>query len=459
MYRVLIADDEPSVTESLEKYIEWKELGLEVAGIVENGREVLDFLEQNRIDIVILDIRMPGLTGLEVCEHIHNIYEKLQIIIISGYAEFSYAERAISYGVLGYCLKPQEYDKVTRLLIKAVKKCEKRGRKNSEVDLLEAIESNNISDIKRKLVSVGVENDKIWVMVSTGKNRISLKSPHLVVEIGREQFGYLSEKKYTNDVLQEFMKDGNILGIGYMEELVSVEKIPEALDVCLTGAFQYFVNTNQRICSNLNMPKAMVYLSEIRELLERNKWDIIKKKLKEMQIKEYQDFTIRSALKLCNMIHNGNLFSEIENDYYVYSLRQLVSDYTNIRQMLKCLYQDIEAAGEQRKNTAEYTNVAFMELMEFIEDNYKEDISLSKVAEHCHMNSNYVSQLFKKETGTTFVHYVTQLRMKEAIRLLQTTNKSTAEISALVGFNDYFYFLKTFKKYTGKTLGQYRAEG
>ena len=72
MYRVLIADDEPSVTESLEKYIEWKELGLEVAGIVENGREVLDFLEQNRIDIVILDIRMPGLTGLEVCEHIHN---------------------------------------------------------------------------------------------------------------------------------------------------------------------------------------------------------------------------------------------------------------------------------------------------------------------------------------------------------------------------------------------------
>ena len=104
MYRVLIADDEPSVTESLEKYIEWKELGLEVAGIVENGREVLDFLEQNRIDIVILDIRMPGLTGLEVCEHIHNIYEKLQIIIISGYAEFSYAERAISYGVLGYCL-------------------------------------------------------------------------------------------------------------------------------------------------------------------------------------------------------------------------------------------------------------------------------------------------------------------------------------------------------------------
>lgn len=56
MYRVLIADDEPSVTESLEKYIEWKELGLEVAGIVENGREVLDFLEQNRIDIVILDM-------------------------------------------------------------------------------------------------------------------------------------------------------------------------------------------------------------------------------------------------------------------------------------------------------------------------------------------------------------------------------------------------------------------
>ena len=102
--------------------------------------------------------------------------------------------------------------------------------------------------------------------------------------------------------------------------------------------------------------------------------------------------------------------------------------------------------------------MAFMELMSYINENYKKDISLASAAKNCYMTPNYVSQLFKKETGMTFVHYITQLRMEEAVRLLETTKKSTAEICSMVGYNDYFYFLRIFKKYTGKTIKQYRAE-
>ena len=102
--------------------------------------------------------------------------------------------------------------------------------------------------------------------------------------------------------------------------------------------------------------------------------------------------------------------------------------------------------------------MAFMELMSYINENYKKDISLASAAKNCYMTPNYVSQLFKKETGMTFVHYITQLRMEEAVRLLETTKKSTAEICSMVGYNDYLYFLRIFKKYTGKTIKQYRAE-
>ena len=74
------------------------------------------------------------------------------------------------------------------------------------------------------------------------------------------------------------------------------------------------------------------------------------------------------------------------------------------------------------------------------------------------MNPNYVSQLFKKEAGITFIHYITQLRMEEAVNLLSMTKKPVVEIASEVGYNDYFYFCKTFKKYMGKTPSRYREE-
>lgn len=458
MYRVLIADDEPSVAASLKNSIDWEELGLEVAGVVDNGSDVLHFLQQDHADILILDIRMPGLNGLEVCEQLHNTHEELQIIIISGYAEFSYAERAIRYGVLGYCLKPLEYDKITRLLLKAEKNCAKWNRKTQEVDLLEAVGRNDAEAIREKMHCAGLENDSVYVLVSVGDGRLLFETPFLMVEMGRDQYGYLCREPISSVCLEKMLQEKHILGIGYKKEPVRAEEIPDTLNSCLTKAFQYFVDPRARICGELDTMKSVGQLEMMRELLTKNKWDSVKEKLKALQKEGYRDFTVRSALKLCNMIHNGSLFLGAENDYYVYSLRQLISDYKNICIMFEELHQDITEAETQQKNSMEYTNTAFMELMEYIEDHYKSDISLTSAAQHCHMSSNYVSQLFKKETGMTFVHYITQLRMEEAIRLLQTTKKTTAEISSLVGFNDYFYFLKTFKKYTGKTLSQYRSD-
>ncbi|MDO5422568.1 MAG: response regulator [Eubacteriales bacterium] len=458
MYRVLIADDEPSVAGSLKESIAWQELGLEVAGILENGKEVLAFLEREPVDILILDIRMPGLNGLEVCERLHETREKLQIILISGYAEFSYAERAIRYGVLGYCLKPLEYDKVTQLLLKAEKNCEKWNREAQEVDLLEAVDRNDTQALREKMRLAQMEEGRAWVLVSTGGGKLSFESPFLMLELGREQYGYLCREPVSPVSLECMRQKEEILGIGYTKEAVCAEEISRAFKDCQTKAFQYFVNPRERLCGELDAMRAVPHLEGLQELITKKKWDSVIETLQKLEKDGFEDFTIRSALKLCNMIHNGNLFLGAENDDYVYSLRQLAADYGNIRRMFAGLCQDIEEAKNQQKPSMEYTNTAFLELMEYIEDHYKSDISLTSAAQHCHMSANYLSQLFKKETGMTFVHYVTQLRMEEALRLLRTTKKSAAEISAMVGFNDYFYFLKTFKKYTGKTLSQYRAE-
>lgn len=126
--------------------------------------------------------------------------------------------------------------------------------------------------------------------------------------------------------------------------------------------------------------------------------------------------------------------------------------------MLRQLKEDILAAKSGLSDTESFSNTVFLKLMNYINENYKKDISLTSAGEALHMSTNYVSQLFKKETGITFIRYITQLRMEDAISLLTTTQMSAVEIAMKIGFNDYFYFLKTFKKFTGKTPTQYREE-
>ncbi|MFV0504392.1 MAG: response regulator [Lachnospirales bacterium] len=457
MYKVLVADDEPSVVDSLKISIDWESLGLYVAWVASNGKDALEILKNKNVDIVILDIRMAGFNGLELCQKIVDMKLETQIIIISGYAEFSYAEKAIQYGVLGYCLKPLEYEKITKLLVRAENKLSKK--KDSQlVEILESIERNDIDVMKEKLRLINFCSEYVFLVVSVGEEKILfLDTNYIVIELGREQFLYICKNNPKYSISEESLLNKNIYGIGITDEEISLEELPKSLNFCITKAFQYFINEEEKICYKINTTKPARHIEDIRRCLVQNNWENIIDKLKVFKEESYKDFNIRAALKLCNMIHSGSYFFEKEDDYYVYSLRQLTYEYTDIKDLFYKLGEDIEKAFAQNKFET-YTNTAFMELVTYIENNYRDNISLSTVAENCHMSPNYVSQLFKKESGFNFVQYITQLRMEEALKLIETSKKTIAEISSYVGYNDYFYFLKIFKKYTGKTLSQYREE-
>ena len=120
MFQVLLADDEPSVTDALRRSINWAACGLEVAAVVTSGEEALACINERPIHIVITDIRMANTDGLSLCQQISRMNRGIQTIIISGFAEFSYAQKALSYGALAYCLKPLEYDELKRHLQRAV---------------------------------------------------------------------------------------------------------------------------------------------------------------------------------------------------------------------------------------------------------------------------------------------------------------------------------------------------
>ncbi|MDF2884704.1 MAG: hypothetical protein K0R54_5274, partial [Clostridiaceae bacterium] len=106
MYKVFIVDDEEFVIKSLIGSISWESLGFEVAGKATNGRVALEQIDSMQVDVVFSDVRMPGINGLELIKEIQRNNPNIIFIIVSGYPEFSYAQKALSYGALGYCLKP-----------------------------------------------------------------------------------------------------------------------------------------------------------------------------------------------------------------------------------------------------------------------------------------------------------------------------------------------------------------
>ncbi|WP_136608576.1 response regulator [Paenibacillus dokdonensis] len=117
MFKVLIVDDEPGALKSLKYMLEWEDIGYAIAGEAENGKQALDLLRSGHFDLIITDIRMPGISGLELIAEIRGISDDIPVIVMSGYEEFSYAKECIRQGVKDYLLKPVDQDQLTELLL------------------------------------------------------------------------------------------------------------------------------------------------------------------------------------------------------------------------------------------------------------------------------------------------------------------------------------------------------
>ena len=139
MYRIVIADDERMIREGLAA-ISWKENGIEVVGIVKNGIEAQELIDSTEFDVLLTDIRMPGISGLELAENLRKANPGAKTILLSGYGEFEYARKAIGLGVFGYILKPSGPKEIIEIVLNACRKNEEEREKSSSIrDLREKI--------------------------------------------------------------------------------------------------------------------------------------------------------------------------------------------------------------------------------------------------------------------------------------------------------------------------------
>lgn len=151
--KVVIADDEERICKLIQALINWDALGMEIAGVVHNGLDACEVVERLHPDILITDIRMPGCSGLELIESVKKTVPNLEVVIISGYAHFEYAQQAIKYGVGYYLLKPISKVELTGILEKLKERIGQRLESEQDKQELIRRARNNDNEMRLKLVS------------------------------------------------------------------------------------------------------------------------------------------------------------------------------------------------------------------------------------------------------------------------------------------------------------------
>lgn len=154
MLRLIIVDDEKIIRESICSLIDWESLGIEVVGVCKNGLEAYDAILDSYPDIVLTDIKMPGLSGLELIEKLNDTREHIQFIILSGYSEFEYAKQAMRYGIRHYLLKPCNERQIIEAVEDVKKACFERQQADEEPELNIRFEKS----IFRNILTDGLTN-------------------------------------------------------------------------------------------------------------------------------------------------------------------------------------------------------------------------------------------------------------------------------------------------------------
>ncbi|RED63255.1 response regulator transcription factor [Cohnella lupini] len=469
MRKVLIVDDESWVVESLKDLVDWNQYGFEVVAQAHNGAEALEVIKELDPDVVFTDIRMPEMNGLELIQRGRSVSSRIQFVVVSGYAEFAYAQKALTFGAVAYCLKPFDEIEISGVLMKIKKTLDgaQPVQDFSLMHLLDELSAENQSKLReefRKFHLSDWSTTGFVAVVSVGPRELpDFYEPVLKLKIGTSKTAYLfgagEVESRRRKWIDHFPPGTKGIGIGAITTDLSA--IKDAIAIADVLAHQFFVNAragvfDARSYRQDELNKRMLDMKEAIRDKDLKKAQVVFDELESLFLTH--ELSVRHAFQVYNMTVSF-LFGLGQSENILYSYEQLIQSYPDVSAML----------DELRKLTARYMrssdspsvetkNQTFNAILQFVTSHFNEDISLQDLSDQFFMNPSYISQLFKKEVGETFTAYIARIRIANACELLNADNLSVHEIAERMGYHDYFYFTRIFKKITGKTPTQYREE-
>lgn len=527
MIKVLIVEDEVSICNLIINLINWIPGELELVGTAPNGVEGYDLIIELQPDLVITDIRMPGITGLELIEKVKLINQDLMFIIISGHKEFDYARNALKFGVEDYLLKPIKRDELNNTLAKIISKHKSRinlmdQEKNIHTQLVQSIQTIRhdrlfqyfyLSDNTTARRLLPLQNGSEFAFKS-GSFRVMAVCADLIDPLLADDPNYnLAIEKLCDTILAsledstfecEYAFKGTtaFFILNYNPEINLVKKInSEIIDLVINHEYKYdflkfclSIGTDVQQLSEIDRSERTAQLAiEYRidhpeisfinfddlkaneqpqaVLSEKEKQDYIRlisslnSKGAHQWLELYFQRIQTSEKLLMNLLYfeSYNLLNIMQNtlkssgliaadaDQNKYELiSQRIRSTRDSKRIVDSLIHFIEteietifASQEQRESQP----IKFCK--QYIQEHYKEQITLDQIARELFLNPVYLGALFKSKTGTSFTNWLLSVRIDHAKELLKSTRFSIYEVAEQVGYSDAKHFSRLFQKHEG----------
>ena len=497
MYKLMLADDEGIVRESLKFIVDKEFPGSFETFEAKTGRRVIELADEVRPDIAFMDIRMPGINGIDAMKEIRRTNPNIVFVVISAYDKFDYAKQALNLGVIDYINKPFDKAQIVAVLKKAMEEVD-RVREQRSRELIE--EYKRILEIDEKyglmLAIVGGDREPGGYMrgavpasVKTQKNyetvllvisdnfkcitgsvmgnKIPVMIPCAKSSLTPEEYQKIVDS--ANNAQKELSE---ALGIDFRIGIGPVKPLENMAD-SYSEALSILVKTNQTVAESVDLPEGCEYDTDYPLKTEKDLFDAIAQGdvvRAQEQANLFFDWMERSSggamsdicLKVLEFVlwgerlaygNGGHVYHFMSRSEYLPEINSMKS-YDELRLWF---LSHIERAVNMinAANAAQTEDVA-EKAKKYIDQNYREDISLDDISGKYDISPFYFSKVFKTQTGVTFTDYLTGVRVARARELLEGTNKSMKEICSEVGYSDPNYFSRIFKKHTGVTPTEYK---
>jgi two-component system, response regulator YesN len=521
-YKVFFVEDEIITREGIRDNVDWRAHGFEFCGEATDGEMALPLLRAAQPDVLITDIKMPFMDGLQLSKIVRERMPWVKIIILSGHDEFEYAQKAISLGVTDYLLKPVTVQKLQSILQKLTVQLDQERKEQERLKRLqEQIEDNRAMLRERLLFKLVVGAVSPAEAVEKGQMLgLDLIARHYLVVILKLELGDRTEQ-YDHDEYQQVQKvltelaeknpDVFVLKRDWGDIIlimkgITPEYLEEERDLLLEEVSQAAAKTRYRLTIGVGASKeriaelrhsfvdALVHLQnpvnaseaglnqslERRELLKLDRgavenylrcgandefdnfFDAYLRPLSETALRST---LIKNYIFVDVILATAKLVDELGGEIdrvipEMSSIETILSNVKSVEQLRDQAYRIISIGLAYRDSHPSGQHAHLIrQTKEYIAHHYADaELSLNQVAARANLSASHFSAVFSRETGQTFKEYLTEVRIKKAKELLRMTALRSADIAYQVGYNDPHYFSSVFKKHTGLSPIEFRSQ-
>lgn len=424
MMKLIIADDEPLVQAGIKSMIHWEDYGISIAGTAANGAAAYELIKEHSPEIVITDIKMPVMSGLELAAKCHEEGRKLPVfIILTSYEEFHFVKEAITYQVIAYLVKleltPKSLADTLQLACKRVFELQASMQ-------TAAAPINNISLMKEQFYT------KLIFHLFESAQQFAIQAQNLQLSFDSEAFR-VSCVEIRSEKLTHMSPDKRITlydnSLQMTKELLNkyIPHIPCHIISLDTGHFA--------IIFFLPQEEAAGNTDTIRHTLEQVS----------AMLFNYYSVTIHAAIG--PLVHEPLQIAD--------SYKEAKQSFAYVSETSPILFSEDAAGGEDTIPNTDYKHHIVANVKKYIQEHVEEKLTLHKVAGVFNISPNYLSVLFSKHNDVGFSDYINQCKIEAAKRMMTDGNYKMYEISEKLGFESAFYFSRVFKKVTGLSPRDY----